>query len=108
MDFKEYQEKAGRTRNVRIGEHAEAINYGLGMVCEAGEVGDLLKKWAFHNHDFDRDEVIKEIGDTMWYMANLCTVFDISMEEVAKKNIAKLKKRYPDGFKEEDSINRKE
>ena len=84
------------------------MNYALGMVCEAGEVGDLLKKWAFHNHEFDRDEVIKEIGDTMWYMANLCNVFDISMEEVAKKNIAKLKKRYPEGFKEEDSINRKE
>ena len=41
-------------------------------------------------------------------MANLCSVIDISMEEVAKKNITKLKKRYPDGFKEEDSINRKE
>ena len=108
MDFKEYQEKAGRTRNFRIGEHAEAVNYALGMVCEAGEVGDLFKKWAFHNHDFDRDEIIKEIGDTMWYMANLCNVFDIPMEEVAKKNIAKLKKRYPDGFKEDDSINRKE
>ena len=108
MDFKEYQEKAGRTRNVRIGEHAEAINYGLGMVCEAGEVGDLLKKWAFHNHEFDRDEVIKEIGDTMWYMANLCTIFDISMEEVAQKNIDKLQKRYPQGFSADDSINRKE
>lgn len=108
MDFKEYQDKAGRTRNVRIGSHAEAINYSLGMVCEAGEVGDLLKKWAFHHHEFDRDEVIKEIGDTMWYMANLCTVFDISMEEVANKNIAKLKKRYPQGFTTDDSINRKE
>ena len=44
----------------------------------------------------------------MWYMANLCTVFDISMEEVAQKNIAKLKKRYPQGFSANDSINRKE
>lgn len=47
MDFKEYQEKAGRTRNYRIGEHAEAINYALGMVCEAGEVGDLFKSGHF-------------------------------------------------------------
>lgn len=108
MDFKEYQDKAGRTRNVRIGSHAEAVNYSLGMVCEAGEVGDIIKKWAFHDHEFDRDEIIKEIGDTMWYMANLCAAFDISMEEVAEKNIAKLKKRYPNGFSKEDSINRKE
>lgn len=108
MDFNEYQEKAGRTRNIRIGTHAEAINYALGMVCEAGEVGDIIKKWGFHEHEFDKDELVKEIGDTMWYMANLCKVFDISMEEVAKKNITKLKKRYPRGFDVEDSINRKE
>lgn len=108
MDFKDYQEKAGRTRNIRIGTHAEAINYALGMVCEAGEVGDIIKKWGFHDHEYNREELVKELGDTMWYMVNLCAVFDIPIEEVAEKNIAKLKKRYPKGFDKEDSINRKE
>ena len=107
MDFKEYQNKAGRTRNKK-GYISETSNYALGMVCEAGEVGDIIKKHIFHEHTLDSDAIKKEIGDTLWYMANLCNVLEIDFNEVAELNMEKLLKRYPDGFSKEDSINRKE
>jgi NTP pyrophosphatase (non-canonical NTP hydrolase) len=78
------------------------------MVCEAGEVGDILKKHIYHGHELDMDELKKEIGDVMWYMANLCNVLEIELDEIAIMNIEKLKKRYPNGFKVEDSVNREE
>ena len=107
MDFKEYQSKAGRTRNKK-GYITETANYALGMVCEAGEVGDIIKKHIFHGHTLDVENVEKEIGDVLWYMANLCNVLELDLEEIAKGNIKKLEKRYPNGFSQEDSLNRKE
>ncbi len=108
MKFNEYQELAARTRNETLSPKMELGNYSLGIPCEAGEVGDIMKKHIYHNHALDKDEVIKELGDTLWYMANLCTLLEIDLSEVAETNIEKLKKRYPNGFSQEDSINRKE
>lgn len=107
MNLNEYQQLSGRTRQDTWAA-TELANYALGLVCEAGEVGDIIKKVVFHGHSEDRDELVKELGDTLWYLANLCTIMDVSLEEVAVKNIDKLMKRYPNGFNKADSINRKE
>ena len=52
MNIGRYQSSAGRTRNKNSNELA---NYALGMVCEAGEVGDILKKHIFHGHELDME-----------------------------------------------------
>lgn len=106
MKFSDYQKMAERTRNKSLSYEMELGNYSLGLPCEAGEVGDIMKKYIYHKHHLDRDEVIKEMGDTLWYLANLCTLLNIDLDEVAGCNIDKLKKRYPNGFNEKDSINR--
>lgn len=103
--FKDYQDKIQRTRNFK---DTELVNYTLGLVCEAGEFGDIIKKHLYHGHDLDLEKVKSELGDIMWYIGNVCNVLDINLEEVADKNIEKLEKRYPNGFLEEDSINRTE
>lgn len=102
-----YQELAGRTMkdepfNMMVVESA------LGLCGESGEVADIIKKAEFHGHELDEKDVIKELGDVMWYVALMCTALGIPMSEVITKNIEKLKKRYPDGFSEERSINRDE
>lgn len=99
----EYQELVERTRNYN---DTELSNYTLGLVCEAGEFGDIIKKHIYHGHDLDLDKVKSELGDVMWYLSNICNVLDISLEDVAMKNIEKLKNRYPDGFDNNKSINR--
>lgn len=78
----------------------------LGLAGEAGEVADTIKKAVFHQHGINRDELIKELGDVLWYVAALCTKLDVSMSEVMERNITKLKARYPDGYSSEASINR--
>ena len=54
------------------------------------------------------EDVKKEIGDVMWYLAMICDSFGFDIEEIAKMNIDKLKERYPEGFSEYASQHRKE
>lgn len=103
--FNEYQEFAKRTANTH--EYALA-NYGLGIAGEAGEVADLIKKSVFHGHNVDTVEVTKELGDVLWYLSQIASLANVSLEDVAIANIEKLKKRYPDGFSVDASINRAE
>lgn len=86
----------------------ELLNGALGLTGEAGEVADSIKKTIFHGHKMDYDGLVKELGDVCWYLALLCHAIDVPLEEVMIRNIEKLKKRYPEGFSESASINRKE
>lgn len=103
-----YQEAAGRTRNSKLIPALELSNYGLGLGGEAGEVQELIKKYIGHGHDLAREDLVKELGDVLWYLSNIAAMNDIKLSEVAAKNIDKLKKRYPSGFDEGKSINRNE
>jgi NTP pyrophosphatase (non-canonical NTP hydrolase) len=78
----------------------------LGMSGEAGEVADLVKKHIFHDHELDRQHLIEEMGDVLWYIAYLASVLDVPMDDIIRTNIKKLEKRYPDGFSTMRSIQR--
>jgi NTP pyrophosphatase (non-canonical NTP hydrolase) len=97
--FERYQEEAARTVN-HPDESKEMLLavFALGVAGEAGEVADLMKKWLGHKKPRDLDAMKKELGDVLWYIAGVATLLDLSMEEIAKGNIEKLRKRYPDGF----------
>lgn len=91
-----------------VTDPGELLNGALGLTGESGEVADLIKKYLFHGHDLDKDELVKELGDVCWYVALLCHAIGVSLEEIMSRNIEKLKKRYPEGFSSEASINRTE
>ena len=78
----------------------------LGLAGEAGEAADLLKKVLFHNHPLDRTKLTKELGDVLWYLSLCAHVAGLSLEDVAKANILKLRSRYPEGFDPNRSLNR--
>jgi len=78
----------------------------LGLAGESGETVDYLKKVIYHYHTLDREKLQKELGDVLWYVAEMCSALDISLEDVMVQNIAKLKERYPEGFETNRSINR--
>lgn len=108
MDANEYQLAAARTLidkpdSVYSGADIMLVWNALGLAGEAGEVADTIKKAVFHQHGIDRDELIKELGDVLWYVAALCTKLDVPMSEVMERNIDKLKKRYPEGYNSADS-----
>ena len=105
MTGKEYQEKAMRTANP---ECKDVCNFALGLTGESGEVADLIKKAKFQGHGLNREGVIKELGDVLWYVALGCEIIGTNIDEVMNLNIDKLNKRYPCGFNFNDSIKRKD
>ncbi len=91
-------------------EHKVGIMYdALGLAGEAGELADYIKKWVGHGKKFDPEHVKKELGDQLWYI-NRMVVHRLggTLLEIAQKNIAKLKARYPQGFSHRASEDRKE
>ena len=108
MNIKEYQEKALRTINVRLTKKEQLSNLCMGLAGESGEVVDYIKKCMYHNHKLYKQKVIEELGDLMWYLTNIATFLQIPMDIILNENIKKLEERYPDGFSELNSINRKE
>ena len=59
-----------------------------------------------HGHPFDSSALEDEHGDVLWYLAEAATASGVALEEIANQNIKKLIQRYPDGFSEDNSINR--
>jgi NTP pyrophosphatase (non-canonical NTP hydrolase) len=78
----------------------------LASLARGGEVIELVKKHLHHGHPFDPELLQKELGDVLWYLAEMCSANSLSLEDVAKKNIAKLRARYPEGFSAQASLNR--
>lgn len=104
--FNEYQELAQRTANKKQDLKLRLAVAGLGISGEAGEVSDYLKKHLGHGHEMDIDKLGKELGDVLWYIAEIGHIIGYPLEQIAKDNIEKLNKRYKDGFSVEASINR--
>lgn len=105
MTINEYQKLAMRTANPGC---RMLTNVGLGFAGESGEVADLFKKHIHQGHPLSMKKLIEELGDVAWYIALGCEVMGVSMEEVLEANINKLRRRYPDGFSADRSVNRKE
>lgn len=77
-----------------------------GLVTEAGEFKDAIKKYKFYGKPMDQINLMEEIGDILWYAAIACNVLNVTFEDVMNRNIAKLQKRYGITFNEEGAINR--
>jgi NTP pyrophosphatase (non-canonical NTP hydrolase) len=104
--FDSYQELARMTANDGGTTEERLTNWALGLTGEAGEVADIIKKVVFHGHELDKEELKDELGDTLWYIANLAYDLDLWFSEIPEGNIEKLRGRYPEGFSQERSINR--
>lgn len=109
MTLNECQELQMRTLNPRLTSREMLVNAALGLSGESGEVADLVKKHLFQGHDLDTNEIIKEAGDCLWYVSLAAKACGVTLEELAKRNIDKLAKRYSGQiFDPEKSKNRKE
>lgn len=80
----------------------------MGLVGEAGEIDEIMKKALFQGHQLDREHIALELGDTAWYLALAADAIGYDLETILKKNLEKIKERYPDGFEYIKSINRRE
>lgn len=104
MTLNEYQVLAQRTSP--DDGHDRILNGCMGLCGESGECMDTLKKHVMQKHPFGRDKMVEELGDVLWYCAELATGLGMGLEDIARANIEKLRKRYPEGFAPERSIHR--
>lgn len=106
MNFSAYQGKALEFLNPEIPKD-ELINLVmLGLNGEAGQAADYWKKIKYHGHQMDKDKIIHELGDVLWYLAIGAHALGISLDDIAFENIKKLSLRYPNGWDNNRSINR--
>jgi NTP pyrophosphatase (non-canonical NTP hydrolase) len=92
----EYQQAALRTAAPKD-KLNEVFQLLLGLVGETGEIAEKAKKIVRDkDSDFaqwDVEDLAKELGDTLWYLAVIADYFDIPLDKVAQLNIAKLADR---------------
>jgi len=109
MNFKDYQKKVMETA---IYPHqGDNLSYpALGLTGEAGEVADKIKKLIRDDGgvltDKRRVEMIKKLGDVLWYLAAMAMELGVSLEEVAKTNVEKLADRKKRGVLTGEGDNR--
>ncbi len=84
----------------------DVLHGALGIVTEAAEIADAVKKSIFYGKPFDLINLQEEIGDCFWYLAILAKEAGMSFEDIMAQNIGKLKARYPDKFTEHHALNR--
>lgn len=94
MTGNQYQELAMRTANNLHTLDEALINGAMGLCGETGEVMEIIKKWKFQSKPLDLEDFKLELSDVLWYVALLCQVTNLKMEDVMIANIAKLEKRY--------------
>lgn len=70
----------------------------LGIITEAGELGDTVKKHVIYGQELDVANLQEEIGDILWYLAVIANATGINLSRAASDNIAKLQKRYPEAY----------
>lgn len=110
----QYQEAALRTWNTKQDFGGRVLNAVLGLSGESGEVADIVKKAIFHGHGFDpahcpgeedgnTHKIALELGDILYYISIMSHEMGYTLEDIAQMNIAKLTKRYPNGFSREAS-----
>jgi NTP pyrophosphatase (non-canonical NTP hydrolase) len=76
------------------------LTAGVGINAEAGEFLEIVKKMLFQGKPWNqdnKDHLIIELGDVMWYVAQACIALGVSLDHVVSKNVDKLLKRYPEG-----------
>ncbi len=104
MKFDKYQlavvkyDLGGQTTELAAPSFMEKV---LGLTGEAGEVADKFKKILRDKDgemsEKDKEEIVKELGDVLWYIATIARYLEVPLEEVVQKNLEKAESRYVRG-----------
>lgn len=106
MTLDEYQQSAARTANTSLAGDARLVDAAAGLAEEAGEILGIVRKHVYMRHDLDRERILAELGDALWCLSAVAGAVGVTLGEVAESNLAKLRRRYPDGYSDEASRSR--
>ena len=87
------------------------LHAAMGLVTEAGEVLDMLKKHIYYGRDLDLVNIEEELGDLNWYQSIMIDALnklghETDLDTILDKNVKKLQKRYVGSFTSDKAINR--
>lgn len=109
MNFEEYQKKVKET-SIYPNQGNNVAYAALGLTGEAGEVADKVKKLIRDAGgtltEEKRREMIKELGDVLWYLTALANELNVRLEDVAKGNVHKVEDRKSRGVLSGEGDNR--
>lgn len=89
--FNDYQEFI---KSMKVYPTGHKIVYpALGLMGEAGEISEKIKKWLRGDRELDRDALLSELGDPLWYIAALADDLGYTLQEVVDRNYEKLTSR---------------
>ncbi|NUO64045.1 MAG: nucleoside triphosphate pyrophosphohydrolase family protein [Gemmatimonadaceae bacterium] len=108
MSLSTYQLDAARTVNPALSADDRLLDAAAGLAEEAGEVLARVRKHRFQQRALDRESIVTELGDALWCLAMVASSLGVTLDEVAERNLAKLRQRYPDGFSAERSRERRD
>lgn len=108
LTLNEYQHLAQRTSRKDLTMPQHLMNAMLGLAGEVGECCDLVKKSNYQDGRAIGEDLMDELSDVMWYLAEAATAIGTTLNEIGLHNIHKLQKRYPDGFSAERSLYREQ
>jgi NTP pyrophosphatase (non-canonical NTP hydrolase) len=91
-----YQAEARRTINRALTSEQRLLDAAAGLAEEAGEVLSHVRKHVMQGRTLDRDAVALELGDALWCLSIAADTLGVSLQDVARLNVEKLRSRYPD------------
>lgn len=97
INFEQYQDQAMRTAKTG-NKDFDLMHAAYGVSGEAGEFVDVIKKSQVYGRALDHKHAAEELGDILWFVALGCQALGVSMNDVAEKNIEKLRVRYPEKY----------
>jgi NTP pyrophosphatase (non-canonical NTP hydrolase) len=100
LTYTDYVTQAQKTSQP-LNASGQTLRAILGLAGEVGELVDAYKKAMFQNRPTSEQDLLYELGDIHWYLADLISALQIDPNVVLHANLEKLRKRYPDGYSHE-------
>lgn len=97
----------GFVRSMKVYPEKHAIVYpALGLAGEAGEIAEKVKKWLRGDRELDREGLLSELGDPLWYITSLADDLGFTLQDVIDRNVEKLSSRKERGVLKGNGDNR--
>lgn len=105
--MKKFNEYSDFVKTMKVYPEKNAIVYpALGLCGEAGEIAEKVKKWLRGDRELDKDGLLSELGDPLWYLSSLADDLGYSLQDVVDRNVEKLSSRKKRGVLKGNGDNR--
>jgi NTP pyrophosphatase (non-canonical NTP hydrolase) len=100
MNFDDYESAAARTTNLKLTDVERLMDAASGLAEESGEILSIVRKHVYQDRSIDKHKLETELGDALWCLTITARTAGLSLEQIASANVAKLRDRFPEGYKD--------